>query len=142
MFPIKTIMTSDVVTVMPSTPIYDAMKILLNYKISGVPVVDEEKKLVGILTERDLLDIFLHKQTDSKQTVNDYMTKDVKSFPEETDAFTICQFFLDTPIRRVPVVNDEGKLSGIVSRRDIVAAILRIEGKLSDIDVDEEETAE
>ena len=131
MIPIKTIMTENVITVVPSTPIYEAMNLLAKYAISGVPVVDSDNKLIGILTEKDVLKILINPNIGVKDKVEDYMTKNVFSFTEDADAITVCEFLIKNPIRRVPIVRD-GKLVGIVSRRDIIALILEAKEKLSD----------
>jgi len=62
--------------------------------------------------------------------VEEYMSRNVVSFPEDASATTVCEFFIKNPIRRVPIVKD-GKLIGIVSRRDIIHLILEGRNKLS-----------
>ncbi len=123
-------MTKDVIAVTPMTPIYEAMNLLTENEISGLPVVDEDKRLVGILTEKDVLKILINSNIGEHDKVKDYMTTHVVSFSEETSATTVCEFFIKNPIRRVPIVK-EGKLIGIVSRRDIIHLILEARSKLS-----------
>jgi CBS domain-containing protein len=131
MFPIKNIMTKDVVSVSPDSSIFEAMELLKKHEISGVPVVDSELKLKGILTEKDVLSILLNHDIKYKHTVADYMTTEIHIFSPEDSAISVCQFFIKNAIRRVPIVKD-GKLVGIVSRRDIISLILEIKSKISD----------
>ena len=131
MYSIKSIMTTNVISVRPETPIFEAMTLLTENKISGVPVVDDQLRVIGILSEKDVLEMLMDKDLDIKKTVGDYMTRDVVCFTEEDSAIDICKFFIRTNIRRVPIVKD-GKLIGVVSRRDIVELILEIRTKMSD----------
>ena len=130
MLSIKSIMTKDVVTVTPETPIYDAMRLLMRHRISGMPVVDEQMHVKGVLSEKDVLQILIDSNIKYKDTVVDYMTKDVISFSEDESAVKVCQFFIKNHFRRVPIVKD-GKLIGIVSRRDLIELILEANNKIS-----------
>ena len=131
MYSIKSIMTTNVIFVRPETSIFEAMTLLTENKISGVPVVDDQLRVIGILSEKDVLEMLMDKDLDIKKTVGDYMTREVVCFTEEDSAIDICKFFIRTNIRRVPIVKD-GKLIGVVSRRDIVELILEIRTKMSD----------
>ena len=131
MLPVKSIMTEEVIWVTPQTPIYEALHLLTEHKISGLPVVDEDRHVVGILSEKDVLAILLDKHPDAKKTVSNYMSRDVISFTEDASAIDICKFFIQSNIRRVPIIRDN-KLVGIVSRRDIVSLILEVKTKMSD----------
>ena len=131
MLPIKAIMTTDVIVVNPETPIVDAMRLLMKYKISGMPVVDDEMRIKGILTEKDVLELLMRRDVQFHETVADYMTRKVITFSEDDGAIAVCKFFMKSHIRRVPVVKD-GKLIGIISRRDIIALILEAKTTISD----------
>jgi len=128
--PIKSIMTREVVYVYPHVLIFDAIRLLPKYQISGMPVVDEEMNLVGILSEKDVLRILTTDKVNYEGTVADYMTRSVVSFNEDTSATEVSQFFQRNPIRRVPVTKD-GKLIGVVSRRDIINLILEAKSNFS-----------
>jgi len=127
---VKTIMTTDVKFVRADTPIYDALDLLENEKVSGLPVVDEANQVVGILTEKDVLEILIAKNVDVKNKVGDYMTREVICFQENDNVIDVCKFFIRSNIRRVPIVRD-GKLVGIVSRHDMVTLIREAKSKLS-----------
>lgn len=127
--PIKDIMTTDVVTVTPDTTIYEALDLLIQRNVSGIPVVNDIKEVVGILSEKDVLRILIDRNLDVKKTVYDYMSREVIAFNESDNAIDICKFFIRSHVRRVPIVKD-GKLVGIISRRDIVKIILEAKSKI------------
>lgn len=129
MIPIKSVMTTVVHSIQPEAPIYEALELLVKQEISGLPVVNSENDLIGILSEKDVLEILLDSK--DKKKVEDFMSTDVQSFPEDGDAVEICKFFIRTNFRRVPIVNGK-KLVGIVSRRDIVSVIYEADSKFSD----------
>ena len=121
------IMTMDVVTVRENTPIREAIELLLRHNISGVPVVRDDTTLVGILTEKDVL-ILLDKPDDLKnKIVADFMTTAVLSFELNATIQTICACLRGPSIRRLPVTQN-GRLVGIVSRRDLIMSIMKTEG--------------
>jgi CBS domain-containing protein len=120
---VSQIMTKDVLTVHMDTPVFDALKILMEHKVSGLPVVDAQKKLVGVITEKDFLQLLLEGQLQDKTEVKHYMSKNVVKFEEETNVVVVCEFFINNAIRRVPIVKD-GVVTGVVSRRDILKLIL------------------
>ena len=130
MLPLKSIMTIGVITVKADTPIYEALYLLAKNKISGIPVVDDENQVVGVLSEKDVLRILFDKKLDVKSTVDDYMSRDIICFTEEDSAIDVCKFFIRSNIRRVPIVKDN-KLVGIVSRADIIPLILEARDKIS-----------
>lgn len=125
---VQNIMIKDVYTVSPDTSIVSAMKLLLEKKISGLPVVDDDNKLLGILTEKDMLDILFDEAVQKKDVIkerkaSDYMNTDVKSVASTDSVISVCEAFIREAVRRFPVV-DEGRLVGIVARRDIIRLIL------------------
>lgn len=117
-------MVRELVTVRPETDAYDAIALLLKHRISGMPVVDESGKLVGMLSERDclktLLDAEYHNMPTAK--VKDLMTREVKTITPDTGIVEIASLFLNAPFRRLPVL-DKGRLVGQVSRKDVLRAI-------------------
>ena len=131
MIPVNKVMTKEVITVRADTPIYDALHLLKVNKISGLPVIKDDRTLIGMLTEKDVLQILINPKVAVNATVEQYMTRKLVTFVEEDDIIDICKFFIRMPFRRVPIVRD-GKLVGIVSRRDIVGLILQMRDEISD----------
>ena len=122
----KDIMQTDLITITEQTPVNEAIDILAEKKITGLPVVDRDNRLVGIISEKDILMMAYHKITDTCDEVMDsrkickVMTSEVVSFRPEDNLADICQCFMNNPFRRVPVL-DDGRLVGIISRKDIVS---------------------
>lgn len=122
----KNIMQSSLITVKQDTPVIEAINILGQNKITGLPVVDDDMTLVGLVSEKDVLSIAYHVLADvagnamDAKKIGDIMTKDVVSFRLDDNLADICQCFMNKPFRRVPVL-DNGKLVGIISRKDIIA---------------------
>ncbi len=132
MIPVREVMSTEVKYITSDVPVYEAIEMLKKCRVSGLPVVDQEMNVVGILTEKDVLKILFDNNPDVHNTVEKYMTREVICFAENDDVFEICKFFVRSVIRRVPIVC-EGKLVGIVSRRDIVSLILEAKSKFSEL---------
>ncbi|MDP7018559.1 MAG: CBS domain-containing protein [Pirellulaceae bacterium] len=115
------IMTGAVLSVSPDDMLHDAVDAILENHISGLPVVDEEGHLAGILTEADRLRVMSDGADMSTARVADYMTCGVVAVDVTTSARQIADILMRTSFRRVPVTRN-GRLVGIVSRRDLVAA--------------------
>ncbi len=131
MLKLEDIMTTDVLTVKKQTPIYEAIEIMANNKITGLPVVNDDMTLAGIISEKDVLrmvsdfDILMlsSELKDSSVKVEDFMTEDVTSFDTRDDLMAVCECLVKNNFRRVPILA-EGKLAGIISRKDIINYIL------------------
>lgn len=115
----KDIMTEKVISVTEDTPIYQAVELLVENNISGIPVITEDRILIGILTEKDVLSLFYGNEEDENLTVQDFMTPHTVFFDANENLINVCDYLLNNYFRRVPVVSD-GKLVGIISRRDII----------------------
>ena len=122
MFETKTIMTTDVITVERHTPLSRVVEILVDNNITGLPVVNDDGTLAGIISEKDVLSLVYDSEDDSAN-VEDFMTKDVVSFEQNEDLIAICECLVENNFRRVPIVAD-GKLVGVISRKDIIKYIL------------------
>jgi len=132
------IMTRDVITVRPDTDIYEAGRLMIRHRVSGLPVVDEEGILRGIITEADLLTLtgipkghvfnekvmsYISRRTSKPKKVANLMTKDVISVTPTTSVRTIAKILYKKRIKRVPVVDIKGKVIGIISRTDILRVL-------------------
>ncbi|MCK5563901.1 MAG: CBS domain-containing protein [Planctomycetes bacterium] len=132
----KTIMKTNLITVKKETPIYDAIELISKNKITGLPVVNDDMALVGVVSEKDVLHLLndldslmlVDELKGSVATVNDFMTQKVVSFDEDDDLFDICDVLIENNFRRVPITS-KGKLVGIITRADIVAYILQLKCK-------------
>ena len=112
------VMTRAVVAVRHNRAISDAAQLLVEHGISGMPVVDSEDTVVGIITERDVL--LRHELI---RFVSDVMTPNVITVEESTPLVDIVDILLAHSIKRVPVLR-EGRLVGIVSRSDVIRSQL------------------
>lgn len=119
------IMTRSPTTLSPDTDIYKAIKTLLKKKISGVPVVDINGNLQGMLSEYDCLKVMTGEAFDGlpEGKVADYMSSPAQTVKAEARILDIVDRFLAKPIRRLPVVDKNGHLVGQISRRDVLEAI-------------------
>lgn len=120
----KDIMTKRVISVKTDTPIYDVLKLIASYGISGLPVVDDDLTLVGIVSEKDVLSLFYNNNDDDEITVHDFMTQPPIFFDENESILDVCDFLRKNIFRRVPITS-EGKLVGIISIRDVIEYILQ-----------------
>lgn len=121
------IMTRDVVTVRTTTDIYDAIRMMADGNITGLPVVDEDEKLMGIITAKDIMRHLLNTRG-TEGEVQDCITTDVISFNENDDLLDVINTLVENKFRKVPI-ESEGKLVGIISRRDIISYIFSLELK-------------
>jgi CBS domain-containing protein len=114
----RDIMTRDVHTIHPDASAQEVARLLSQERISGVPVLDANGKVIGIVTEADIIS----KVNREGLCVADIMSHEVIAVSEETAVSEIATLFTEHKIKRVPVLHD-GKLVGIVSRADIVNAV-------------------
>ena len=139
------IMTRDVVTVQEETPLAEVAAVMGTRGVSGVPVVDENGRVTGVISEKD----FLAKMGIARKQnfmslvaaclkvkgcvalpIKNQMAKDLMTSPAlvikpETTVQEISELLSVTKVNRVPVVNEAGKLVGIVSRGDLVQTIFQ-----------------
>jgi CBS domain-containing protein len=117
-----TIMTTDLVTVRPTASIEEAIEVLLNQQISGLPVTDDDGRLVGVITEFALLAVAYDKRV-KNHTVNQHMTREVITVDLNDPISRIADLCIVHRVRRVPVMLD-GRLVGIIARRDVLRALV------------------
>jgi CBS domain-containing protein len=122
-FSARQLMTKGLITVRPESSIGEALSLMADYAISGLPVVEEDMHLVGIVTEKDLLPFFYGQAVPPAQ-VGEIMTTDVTVFSPDASVFEISECLIHNNFRRVPIVKD-GILTGLVSRADVISYILR-----------------
>ena len=122
----KDIMTKEVVVVWPETSVEEALELMLAHTISGIPVVNKQMSLVGIITEKDLLGLLSNTQRIKGRKVEEFMTQPVVHFEEDESIEDICKCLIDVSFRRVPVTKDE-KVVGIISRPDVLKCVLLLD---------------
>ncbi|OPL09170.1 MAG: hypothetical protein AVO34_05535 [Firmicutes bacterium ML8_F2] len=151
MFLAKDIMTVSTIAVSKSNNVKAALDLLAEHNISGLPVVDDEKKVVGIISGSDILryshqknvvpktssSFWVSPYTESddiaiirngfevlhRTTIEQVMTKKIFTVKEDTPVSDIAKLMISKTINRVPVVDDAGVLLGIISRADLVKSM-------------------
>src|SRR5579859_719729 len=111
----RDIMTDDVITITPEVSLRDAARVLADYHISGMPVVNGEQRMVGIVTQADIIG-------KEGESVRDIMTQRVVSVQEQMLVDEIALILTSNRYKRVPVLRGE-QIVGVVSRADIVRMI-------------------
>jgi CBS domain-containing protein len=122
---VRDYMSTDVVTVGPDMEVLAAMQRLLDARISGAPVVDTRGNLVGMLTQRDCLEVVTHAVYHGEPAgrVADYMSAPVTTLSAGTSLLDGIEAFRHSRFRRFPVLEGT-RLVGLISRRDLLRAIL------------------
>ncbi|TWT48878.1 CBS domain-containing protein [Botrimarina hoheduenensis] len=118
---VQDIMTRNIVTISPEASIGDAIELLLARRVSGLPVVDDDGRLVGIITEFALLGL-AYDQNLTRQSVEEHMTRTVLTVDATDSVSKVADLCIVHRVRRLPVL-EEGRLVGLVSRRDVLATI-------------------
>jgi CBS domain-containing protein len=146
---VKDIMIKKVITIQKGASVEELSELLVKKKISGVPVIDSDGKLVGIATEGDLiikdsdlhfpryfklLDSIIYLESLNKfkknlkkflgTKVGDVMTSEIKTVKEETPVSDVANMMIKYNINRVPVLDSKDELVGIVTRADIVRSMI------------------
>jgi CBS domain-containing protein len=140
---VESVMTAEVVTVEPLTPFRELVELLERHRVSALPVVDAAGTLLGIVSEADLLvkegyphggddagviDGFRHRRRYGKSAgiqAADVMTRRVVTVPLGTEIATAARLMVRLGTRRLPVVDDQSRLAGIVTRGDLLKLFLR-----------------
>lgn len=134
---VRELMTTDMVTVSPDTPLKEAARLMAGRGISGLPVLEDER-VVGILSEADfvprtsshgragLIDLPFNRETRllAPDAVGDAMTRDVISIGPDDSHVDAARTVRRRRVKRLPVI-DDGHLVGVVSRADILAVFTR-----------------
>jgi CBS domain-containing protein len=132
----KEAMTSPAITVTPEMHCKDAAGLLVRHRISALPVVDADGRLVGLVSEADLLPLETTPDPRSQamplpprseplpRRVDEVMTPEVYTVEEETDLGLVAQRMLEANVKRFPVMRGE-RVVGIISRHDLVRVIAR-----------------
>ncbi|MGR3810125.1 CBS domain-containing protein [Jiulongibacter sp. NS-SX5] len=118
---------SKLITLEEDTPILSAIQVLLNNRITGAPVLNKKGEVVGLIDDKDCLNVLLgstyYNQPAGKDTVGSFMTNVMKEISVDFDMVRVANVFLTTPYKRLLVKDHSGKLVGQISRRDVLKAI-------------------
>lgn len=142
------VMSRELITATPETPLNEVIKLLAERHISGLPVVDPDGKLLGVVSETDLmwketganpppyimlLDSVIYLENPARyerdlhkvlgQTVNDVMTKDVVTIAPTATLQKAAQVMHDRKVHRLPVIDSADKVIGILTRGDVIRAM-------------------
>ena len=124
------VMSSPVVTVQPDTQLKDVASTLIEHGINAAPVIDASDRLVGIVSEADLLSLEAPPGPGSvaswasRHTVREVMSQSVYTLTEDTDATAAARMMLRHNLKSVPVVAGD-RVVGIVARRDLLRLVAR-----------------
>lgn len=139
---VSDVMTSEVKTISSDEPLKEAARVMVKAGISGIPVVDDDRKVIGIITEADfvsaeadrswgrqrrrLLANFLGEAEHPKaKTVADSMTKNPHTIDGSSTVTEAARMMTELRVKRLPVVTPDGTLCGIISRADVMGAFAR-----------------
>lgn len=146
---VSELMTRNVMTIPPEMSVRDAAKILFEREISGLPVADEQKRVVGMITEKEIIAMAMPKLVEQlgdfdyvlneepfarkiaeadKIKVKDVMRREVLCVDENTAIAEVARLMIAKKARRIPVLGKDKKLVGIIARADIVKKIAREAG--------------
>jgi CBS domain-containing protein len=146
---VKDLMTTDVLTVRPSTQLKEAAALLAERRISGLPVVDDENRVLGVLSEGDVL----YKETGARdkpgfidrllsvpptgldlklaaKTVGEAMSAPALTIGPRRPVSEAASVMVEEGVNRLPVVDDEERLIGIITRADLVRAFVRSDAQI------------
>jgi len=139
---VSDVMTQEVKTISGDAPLKEAASIMVKAGISGLPIVDDERKVIGIITEADfvaaeanrswgrqrrrLLASFLGEtEVPQARIVADAMTKKPHTIDRGSSVTEAARMMTDLKVKRLPVVTPDGTLEGIISRADVMGAFAR-----------------
>lgn len=121
----RDIMSTDLLTVEANSSLEDVVKLIVSERVTGVPVVDSEGRMVGVCSDYDIIRQFSkakRKERDVFRKKIDY-SKKVETVTTETLLSEIAEKFVTMKYRRLPVIDQEGRLVGIITRRDMMKVL-------------------
>jgi CBS domain-containing protein len=148
------LMTTEVMTIGPDAPLKEAATIMVRSGVSGLPVVDDQRRVVGIITEADfvtaeaerswgrqrrrlLAGLFDDSQPKKARSVGDAMTRNPHGIDRESTVTEAARKMTELGVKRLPVLLPDGTLDGIISRADVMRAFARSDDELlEEISVD------
>jgi len=123
-------MTKKLITFKADDSLDHVISLLIKYKISGGPVINDKNELIGIISETDCIkhkSKYYNMPADRNNTVGKYMVTDVDTIDKNMNIFDAAFKFLSSRRRRFPVL-DNGKLIGQLSQKDVLKAAIKVKG--------------
>ena len=126
-------MTRKLATLTPDMEVMEAVHLLVNKRISGAPVLDKHGNLVGVLTEKDCMQVLLKAGYHGEfgGHVSEFMHSPAVTVEAGTPIMEVAERFANSPYRRFPVT-EEGRLVGQISRRDVLSALQELAEQFTD----------
>ena len=121
----KDIMSSTIIVAKESSSTEEALKLLVNNKVTGLPVVNAEGRMIGMVTEYDIMVRLSQSQKPDNAFFQAAMpfTNKVESVAEDAPLKEVLDRLVSLRVRRLPVVDNSGQLVGIISRKDVMRAL-------------------
>jgi CBS domain-containing protein len=129
-FTVRQVMTKRVVTIKASATVDEVFDLLLRHNVSGLPVVNDSDRLVAVISEADLFRLL---DTPASQTtpLSELWTSDLITVRPDDTLPDVIDLFHAHQVRRFPVVDEDGKLIGVVSRRDVIRMIRDVRARVA-----------
>ena len=120
-------MVKHLITFKEDTEIIDVIESLLKNKITGAPVLNDQGEVLGIIDDKDCLNVVFgsayYNYPVAKETVSSYMSTIMKTISDKSDIIDAANIFLQTTYKRLLVMDEDERLVGQISRRDVLRAV-------------------
>ncbi len=118
---VRDVMNKNVMVVSPDAKVKEAVEILNKYRIGSLIVISQDKML-GILTERDILKLIEEGKNPETTLVSEIMTTEVHTIEPNDDVTNAAELMVEKKVKRLPVTTQEGALVGIITATDIMSS--------------------
>ncbi|MCH7844586.1 MAG: CBS domain-containing protein [Acidobacteria bacterium] len=129
------LMTTEVIAVSRDTGLRDAARLMFRNRVSGLPITQQDGTLIGIITEADFLRLEVERQEGARDqvvTVGEVMSIGVVTIRPEMEIYEAAKIMAVQEVKRLPVVDDDNRLLGVISRADIVSIFTRPDDVIED----------
>lgn len=124
---VRKIMRSDPIVAHPNDTVISISNLMVKEKIQQIPVVDQNQKLVGMITSYDLWKNSMNENADKSQLVKDVMSTNVLVIEPKDKVGTAAELFIDRRFKTLPVVNLDHKLKGVITAFDVIKHVMQKE---------------
>lgn len=129
------LMTTEVISVSRDTGLREAARLMFRNRVSGLPITEPDGTLAGIITEADFLRLEVGRQEGTRgqgDTVGDVMSRGVVTVRPDVEIYEAAKIMTTQEVKRLPVVDDDDRLLGVISRADIVSLFTRPDDVIED----------